>query len=450
MKTRVSLLVLVWLCGLYAWAQSHPLLSAGPMLGYAEMTETVIWVQTTTDTEVQIRYWQKDKPETSRLTPVVRTAKENDHIALFRLTELPFGTRFEYELYLGGERVQRDYPLEFQTQPHWRWRNDPPEFTVAFGSCAYFNDPVFDRPGTPYGGDYEIFEAIHRARPDLMLWLGDNIYYIEPDWLTESGMRYRWRHSRRYPQLQPLLASIHHYAIWDDHDYGPNDSDSSYRLKDVALKVFADYFPQVRYGLPEAPGCFYRFEWGDVEFFMLDDRTYRTPNRQRTNPEQRQMLGRAQLDWLKKSLRSSLATFKVIACGGQMINPMVYFEGFGLFPNEQKELFDFIVQERITGVVFLSGDRHMGEMLKVVPEGGYPFYEVTSSPLTAGTGRGHPDEANNPARVEGTWVLGKRHFGLMRVVGKRGDRQLVFSLNDKDGKPLWERTIHERELRWEN
>ena len=122
------------------------------MLGYSEMTETVIWVQTTIDTEVQIRYWQKGKPETSRLTPIIRTSKENDHIALFRISNLPLGTRFEYELYLVGERVQRDYPLEFQTQPHWRWRTDPP---VSVPSAAGTNPaataaalPPEDPPGT--------------------------------------------------------------------------------------------------------------------------------------------------------------------------------------------------------------------------------------------------------------------------------------------------------------
>jgi alkaline phosphatase D len=146
-------------CALWSFAlsQSHPLLSSGPMLGYAEMTEVAIWVQTTQEATVQLRYWQQGKPETSRLTEPIRTTKAGDHIALFRLTDLPFGTRFEYELYLNGEYVKRDYPLVFQTQPHWRWRTDPPEFTIAFGSCAYFNDPVVDRPGNPYGGEYEIF-----------------------------------------------------------------------------------------------------------------------------------------------------------------------------------------------------------------------------------------------------------------------------------------------------
>ena len=43
------------------------------MLGYAEMTEVAIWVQTTQEATVQIRYWQQGKPETSRLTDPIRT-----------------------------------------------------------------------------------------------------------------------------------------------------------------------------------------------------------------------------------------------------------------------------------------------------------------------------------------------------------------------------------------
>jgi alkaline phosphatase D len=29
-----------------------------------------------------------------------------------------------------------------------------------------------------------------------------------------------------------------HYAIWDDHDYGPNNADKSYHLKETSRKVF--------------------------------------------------------------------------------------------------------------------------------------------------------------------------------------------------------------------
>jgi phosphodiesterase/alkaline phosphatase D-like protein len=60
----------------------------------------------------------------------------------------------------------------------------PRDFRVAFGSCAYVNDPPFDRssrPSGPYGGGYAIFDSIARMKPDMMLWLGDNIYLRDAD-----------------------------------------------------------------------------------------------------------------------------------------------------------------------------------------------------------------------------------------------------------------------------
>lgn len=429
-------------------AQKHPLLSSGPMPGYAEMTETVIWVQTTRGADAKLRYWPQGKPGEARESETVRTRADGDHIARFTLTGLAMGQQYEYELYLDNRKVARDYPLAFRTQPLWRHRGDPPTFTFAVGSCAYINDPPFDRPGTPYGGDYEIFTALAGKRPDFMVWLGDNIYYREPDWLTESAMRYRWRHNRALDVLQPLLAATHHYAIWDDHDYGPNDSDGSFRLKEAALRVFTDYFPGVVYGADGVPGCFYRFEWGDVEFFMLDDRYHRDPNALTTDPAKR-MLGEAQMAWLKRSLASSRAPFKIIANGGQMINPIALFEGFAQFPAEQKELLDFIAAQKVEGVVFLSGDRHSSELLKITPAGGYPLYEFTCSPLTAGaTASLRPEERDNPARVPGTLVTGKRNFGVITVSGRQNERRLTMVTQDKDGKELWRHELRAQELRF--
>ena len=98
-----------------------------------------------------------------------------------------------------------------------------PDFRFVIGSCAYINDPPYDRPGEPYGGEYEIFEQIAAQRPDFMIWLGDNVYLREPDWNSEAGILYRYTHTRSLPQLQKLLRICPHYAIWDDHDFGPND-----------------------------------------------------------------------------------------------------------------------------------------------------------------------------------------------------------------------------------
>ena len=57
-------------------------------------------------------------------------------------------------------KVFRDYEMEFQTQQLWKWRTDPPDFKFVIGSCSYVNEPKFDRPGEPYGSNFEIFKGI--------------------------------------------------------------------------------------------------------------------------------------------------------------------------------------------------------------------------------------------------------------------------------------------------
>lgn len=426
----------------FGFAQKHPLLSAGPMISYAEMTEVAIWVQTTQPARVQIAYREPGGSATTS-KPVAAT-EEGDHIALIKISGLPFGKVFEYDLLIDGQPVKRDYPMTFKTQPHWRWTtgNNPPEFTFAFGSCAYINDTPFDRPGRPYGGGYEIFGSIASKKPDFFIWLGDNDYYREPDWLTEAGMRNRMRTGRSLAEMQPMLASMANYAIWDDHDFGPNDSDRSFRLKDQALEVFTDYFPAVQYGTREAPGVFSRFEWIDVEFFMLDDRYYRAPNTYPSGPD-KVMFDKKQIQWLKDSLANSRASFKVICNGNQMINEN-RFECFSQFPEEREELFKWIVDARIDGVVFLSGDRHASELLKRRWSGAhYDFFEYTSSPLCSSVASQRDPE---PYRVEGTYVDKERNFGAIKVSGPRGARILTMLCYDKDGKELWKREISQKDL----
>jgi alkaline phosphatase D len=426
-------------------------LRSGPMLGPAEIAETTIWLQTWAPRKAQIRFWEQGRPETSRLSGEVWTTAESDHIARFPLSGLRFGTRYEYEVYLDGGRVQRPYPLTFQTQAMWRWRTDPPAFRAALGSCAYVNEPPYDRPLTPerpdpYGGGYEIFNTIAAQKPDLMLWLGDNIYYREPDWQSETAMRRRWATDRSLAELQPLLGAVHNYAMWDDHDYGPNDSDRSFRDRETSLRVFQNYWMNPSYGTAGTPGVFTRFEWADVEFFLLDDRSHRSPNDAPAGPDKR-MFGREQLRWLQESLSSSTATFKIVAGGNQILNNFLFFEGLAHFPQERRELLDYLREARIEGVVFLSGDRHHTELIRVQEPGLYPLYDFTSSPLTSGTAESER-EIDNPVRVPGTFVRKMRNFGLLEVAGKLGERVLTLRTLDGKGRELWRHEIRESELRF--
>jgi alkaline phosphatase D len=314
------------------------------------------------------------------------------------------------------------------------------------GSCNYVNDPADDRPGTPYGSEHEILGAMAAQKADLMIWMGDNVYTREVDYLTPRGLRYRYRHDRALPEMQPLLAATRHYATWDDHDYGPNDSDGSFPLKDASLETFALYWPAVRYGAPGLPGVFQRVQWSDVEFFLLDDRYHRKPDRWPPGPDRR-MLGEAQMSWLKEALVASDATFKVVVLGNQVLNPMARGEALTLFPVEYKELLGFLRTASVEGVLFVSGDVHHSELLKVHPEGLYPLYDFTSSPMTAGVSALRPDnpEFANPSRVPGTY-LAEHSFGTLRVEGPRGRRRITLRAHDKTGAVKWSHTVERSEL----
>ena len=47
-----------------------------------------------------------------------------------------------------------------------------PEFSFLAGACSYFNEPIYDRPGKPYGSDSSIFETMAKEKAAFMLWLG--------------------------------------------------------------------------------------------------------------------------------------------------------------------------------------------------------------------------------------------------------------------------------------
>ena len=444
-------------------------LHAGPMLGYVALREASVWVQTEGPAEVTLRYrpvgaasavapprlpgpqGASPAPLPSPVSPAggtvaARATADRDFAVTFILSPLEPGTRYAYEILLDGKAVPAKAPLFFSTPPLWQWRTQAPDFTAMIGSCLYVNDTPYDRPGTPYGSEHEILLAMAAQKPDFMIWLGDNTYTREIDFDTPGGLRYRYRHDRALPELQPLLAATPHYATWDDHDFGPNDSDGSYALKDVALETFASYWPAVRYGAPGVPGVFQKFSWSDVDFFLLDDRYHRKPNSWPAGPDRR-MLGTAQMQWLKEALVSSRATFKVVALGNQVLNPLAGAEALTKYPVEYNELLDFLRTAKVEGVVFLSGDVHRTELMKVQPEGLYPLYDFTSSPLTAGvyTPRPGSPDLDHPARVPGT-LLGEHSFGTLRVEGARGARRMVLRAHDKAGAVKWSYTIDRGEL----
>ncbi|HTO51173.1 MAG TPA: alkaline phosphatase D family protein [Burkholderiales bacterium] len=412
------------------------------MHGFADMASTTLWVQTERPARVAVDLYPEGEAAKRRRVEGA-TRAEDDFALHLRLAGLEPGTRYRYQVLIDGRAAGE--PGTFATQPLWQYRAEPPELVVAFGSCAYVNDR-FSRPGPPWGGDYGIFDAIAARAPDLMLWLGDNVYFREPEWTSIEGMSARYRAYRAMPELRRLARAGSNLAIWDDHDFGPNDSDGSFTMKGAALEVFKRYWANPSYGLPGVPGVFGMATLGDVDFFLLDNRFYRYPNRYPPVPE-KAMFGAAQLEWLKQALVASRATFKVIVGGSQFWNRRNRYESFGNYPAEQRALAEWLAEQRIEGVLFLSGDRHFSQLLRVERPGMYPIHEFTSSPLTAGPFRDLPaDERANPEVVPGT-IVTERSFGMLRFSGPRKDRAVTLEAYASDGRLLWQRRLAAAELR---
>ncbi len=418
---------------------SQNLLQSGPMLGYNEMREVAVWLQTKEAADVYLEYWAEGDASKILKTNTVSTEKQNAFTAHLICDGLEPGTKYQYRIIANGHEFIQNQPLEFKTQELWQWRRDAPEFKFTFGSCTYINEAAYDRPDTTgaYGGDYSIFESIADEEADLMLWLGDNVYLREVDWNSRSGFLSRYTHTRSIPEMQRLLATSHNYAIWDDHDYGPNDATSCFIHKDFSLEAFQLFWANNGYGLGGKPSITGMFQYNDIDFFLLDNRSFRTANN--LKGDKKTVLGGKQIDWLIQALLASNSHFKVVALGGQLISYVDKFENYAQYEDERLEILERIEQNNIEGVIFLTGDRHSGELSTITLENGSILYDMTSSPLTS-RAYDHSHE-NNKSRVEDS-AYGERNYGSIEVKGTMAERYLILNLKSVDGKTIWTHRIN--------
>ena len=444
MKAIVSFVL--FLIPAILWCEDSAFIISGPMVTHADLRQVQIWVQLSGKGTVQVTYSSLDGSTKERKSRVFYADSLHNYRLLMQIDSVEQGKRYAYSLLINGKKAEFQYPLEFQIPALWQWRSEPPNVTVALGSCFYVNEEQYDRPGKPYGGDYPIVANIVSKKPDLMIWLGDNVYLREADYGSKLGIMRRYEHTRSLPELQSLLGSVHHYAIWDDHDYGPNDSDRGYVLKHEARDVFKQFWGNPTYGNAKQEGIYTTFQWADVQFFLLDNRFFRSPNKRTTG--ERTILGEEQKQWLIDNLVSSTATFKVIAMGGQFLNPLVRFENYATYSSERQEIIDLIGKEQISGVFFLSGDRHYSEMTELKPSASGPKYSLldfTVSPLTSGPFSSRTDLDNNPLSLPGSAIY-ERNYGMLEFKGTGNTRSVSFVLYNKEGKELWRMSRTSEEL----
>lgn len=426
---------------------AQPRIISGPMLGPVELRDAKVWVEVSPEVKtVSLQYNKRDEAKSK--TVVYKGALGNEFNPIqFTIGGLDFNTTYQYKILLNGKPTSNGG--EFTTKDLWQWRKPAPDFNFLTGSCSYFNEPVFDRPGTPYGKDSSIFEPMVKEKAAFMLWLGDAWYTRDVDYYSEWGLWYRASHDRAVPVMQNFLKAMPQFAIWDDHDYGPNDIGKNYILKETSREIWKKYWCNPSYG-ENGQGTYTMTSWGDVDLFLTDDRWWRSADRMKDsvdgkpNPEKR-MLGKQQMEWLKNSLLYSNAVFKIITVGSQVLNPVSPFDKWWEFPAEYDELMNFLKEYKINGVVFLTGDRHHSEIIKVDRPGTYSLYDITVSPLTSGTHVFGNAEKNNPYRVLG--IDQQQNYAKFSFSGPRNERKLTVDFLGIQGEKLAEWSVNEKELK---
>tara|TARA_R110002050_G_scaffold89450_2_gene188326 strand:- start:22159 stop:22773 length:615 start_codon:yes stop_codon:yes gene_type:complete len=182
-------------------------------------------------------------------------------------------------------------------------------------------------------------------------------------------------------------------------------------------------------------GCSYKnFSIADVDFFVLDGRYFRENPLTTKNPT---MLGEEQKKWLFKLIKSSSATFKIIFTSvpfaSKVSGKELSDDACDGYPEEREELYRFIGENNISGVVFIAGDRHRADARKIKIPGNYDIYEFLNSRLTNDNGYRLVEEAEGSEYLFGYNAL--PHFGILAFDTKKEDPELTYrvvSMRDED------------------
>lgn len=346
----------------------------GPMIGHTTSCAVKIWLRTFHASTVQIVLSESTSFENEIVSEEVQTKENTEFTAKINAKGLSANTNYFYKIKIDGKLESKVY--EFTTQPT---EGEANEITVGFGGGAAYI------PWHSY-----MWNTLSQHKLNAMLMLGDNVYIDYPEYPEIQRYCYFRRQSK--PEFRNFSSKTPILSIWDDHDFGDNDAFGGKEIdtpkwKRPVYEVFRNQFANPYYGGGDKnPGVWYDFQIADVDFFMLDCRYYREPSSADGNIKNPQMLGSVQLEWLKKKLLASKGTFKVIVSSipwayGAKAGMEGRFDTWRGYKKERTEIFDFLAENKIEGVVLLSADRHRSDLWKINRDNGYPLYEMESSKL---------------------------------------------------------------------
>ena len=363
-------------------------------------------------------------------SPPERPDPDQGDVVTFHITGLRPATLYHYAVAAGDE-------IDFARRGRFRtFPSGPASFTVAFGSCA------------STGSDSGVWDEIRELDPLLFLHLGDFHY---EDLAADDPSVYRLAYARALtaPRQAHLYRSLPIAYVWDDHDFGGNNSDRTSRGRRAVRRVYQEIVPH--YPLAAGGGdvpIYQTFHAGRLRFVVTDLRSERSP-RGAADTAGKTAMGAAQKAWWKRELLAARDAGELVAWvstnawigGADRRN-----DGWGAYSTERRELAEFLVRERIDDLFVLSGDAHMlaiddGSHSGYANGGGPGFPVVHAAALDRrGSVKGGPySEGVHPNRT------GRRGYDgqfMLMTVRDTGGREVCVDWSGRrlphDGGPLAE------------
>lgn len=317
----------------------------------------------------------------------------------------------------------------------------PKEKTVSrvfFGSCIKQDRPM------------PILGTMAEQKPDLMIYLGDNIYGDTEDM---GVLQAKYDKLAANADFQRLRDSCPTLATWDDHDYGVNDGGADYAKRKESEQIFEDFwFGQTNTEARSHPGIYDAHVFGpagkQVQVILLDTRYFRSPLKRGEKrvggswlPDAdpaKMMLGDQQWKWLKVQLQQP-AQVRIIASSIQFLAEDAGQETWSNLPRERQRMLDLIKATNANGVLFISGDRHWSELSRLEDALSYPLFDFTSSSFNQLHKRGTPTKNGFRALPK---TYHQENYGVISIAWDQPHPTLLLEIRDIHGDVQMQHTAN--------
>ncbi len=318
-------------------------------------------------------------------------------ILRFAIDELDPATTYYYALEndgTSGPRIGR-----FKTFPE-----GPADLRLAFGGCA------------DTGSNSTVFDEVRRLEPDFLIWNGDFHY---EDIGNDDVLEFRTAYDRAFGAARraALHESLSTAYIWDDHDYGPDNSDSSSRGRLAAQEAFRQVVPHYPLPAGETGPVYQAFSYGRVRFVMTDLRSAR-------NRDNGTMLGADQRAWLLDEITRAHEDHALVVWVSSVpwIASRSETDAWGGFDDERRIISTTLATRGLDRVLMLGGDAHMAAIdsgrnnIYGSRDGGFPVFHAGPFDRSASQKGGPYSEG----------VIARRgQFGMVEVDDDGGDHIAV-------------------------